>query len=69
MVSIVQFIQMASRKNAVYVDLVEDDYEDYYSELAGDTSVYTKCARNKRSASTCYSSKHVRVAVAASHTK
>lgn len=52
---------MASHQNPVYTDLVEDDYEDYFSELAGDTPVSYKCARNKRSTTTCYSSKHVRV--------
>jgi hypothetical protein len=57
-----------AQHSSLYTDLVEDDYEGYYSELAGDTSVNTKGARNKRNNGMCYSSKHVRIALAASQT-
>ena len=54
---------MATLKK-VYVDMVEDKDEDYYSNLAGDILVADNCARNKKNNATCYSSKHIRISQA-----
>jgi adenylate cyclase class IV len=56
----------ASTKN---MEFYEDEEDTYYDELAGDFSVNDKKARNKRSNSTCYSSKHIRQSLALSKTK
>ena len=56
----------ASTKN---MEFYEDEEDAYYSELAGDFTVNDKKARNKRSNTTCYSSKHTRQSLALSKTK
>jgi hypothetical protein len=44
--------------------LYEEMVDDNYSDLAGDFTVNDKKARNKRSNTNCYSSKHVRQSIA-----
>lgn len=60
---------MASNKTSTKNMEYEDEEDVYYGELAGDFSVNDKKARNKRSNTTCYSSKHTRQSVAVSKTK
>ena len=45
-------------------EFYEDAMEGYYGDLAGDFSVNDKKARNKKSNTTCYSSKHARQSLA-----
>lgn len=50
------------------MEFYDDAIDDYYGEMAGDFSVNDKTKRNKRSNTTCYSSKHIRQSVSTNKT-
>jgi hypothetical protein len=50
-------------------DSYDDPMEEYCSDLAGDFTLNDKKSRNKRSNTTCYSSKHTRQSAALKQNK